>query len=130
MPTWTLIAEVIAAILVLSGALWVLVSAVAIRRLPDALSRINSLSPATGMGLTSIVAGAWVHTLADVGFDTGAFVKMVITIIALLLVSSVASNTLSRAAVMSGAEVDPRTSPDDLYEPATSGEARATERDE
>ncbi len=129
MQTWQIIAEVVAAILVVSGALWVLVSAVAIRRLPDALSRINALSPATGMGLTSIVAGAWVHKLAQVGFETSGFIKTVITLIALLLVSSVASNTLSRAAVMSGAAVDPRTNPDDLYEPADTSDAPVSERD-
>ncbi|WP_370890967.1 cation:proton antiporter [Janibacter sp. GXQ6167] len=129
MQTWEIIAEIVAAILVISGALWVLVSAVAIRRVPDALSRINSLSPATGMGLTSIVAGAWVHKLAQVGFDLTGTIKMVITIIALLLVSSVASNTLSRAAVMSGAKVDPRTNPDDLYEPETHNEPAASDRD-
>ena len=36
---------------------------------------------------------------------------------ALLVVSSVASNALSRAAVLSGAEIDPRTSPNDLLDP-------------
>ena len=35
----------------------------------------------------------------------------------LLIVSSVASNVLARASVLSGAETDPETSPNDLLEP-------------
>ena len=108
------VASVVAAVLVLSGAVWVLLSAVAMHRVRDALSRINALSPATGMGLTSIVLGAYLHSLTVHAFSWLDLVKVLLTLGALLLVSSVASNTLARAAVLSGAEFDPQTRPNDL----------------
>lgn len=117
MSAWELALEIVAGVLVITGALWVLVSAVAMHRVGDAVTRINALSPATGMGLTSIVAGAWVHRLTIDGFTLVGLLKAAVTICALLLVSSVASNTLGRAAVLSGAPVDPRTSPDELRDP-------------
>lgn len=114
---WQLVLEVLAAVLVLSGSGWVLVSAVAMHRVRDAVTRVNVLSPATGMGLTSIVAGAWVHRVATEGLGESSPVKALVTIGALLLVSSVASNVLARAAVLSGAEIEPRTSPNELAPP-------------
>ena len=65
-------------------------------------------------GLTSIVLGAYLHSLTVHAFSWLDLVKVLLTLGALLLVSSVASNTLSRAAVLSGAEFDPQTRPNDL----------------
>ncbi len=111
------VASVVAAVLVLAGACWVLVSAVAMHRLTDALSRVNALGPATGVGLPWIVIGAWLHSLTVHPFAWVDVVKVAVTIVALLIVSSVASNVLARASVLSGAETDPETSPNDLLEP-------------
>ena len=111
------VATVVAAVLVLGGALWVLVSAVAMHRVTDALSRVNALGPATGVGLPWIVVGAWLHSLTVHPFAWFDVVKVGVTVAALLVVSSVASNALSRAAVLSGAEIDPRTAPNDLLDP-------------
>ncbi|MBM6547225.1 monovalent cation/H(+) antiporter subunit G [Janibacter sp. YIM B02568] len=111
------VATVVAAVLVLGGALWVLVSAVAMHRVTDALSRVNALGPATGVGLPWIVVGAWLHSLTVHPFAWLDVVKVGVTVAALLVVSSVASNALSRAAVLSGAEIDPRTAPNDLLDP-------------
>lgn len=111
------VASVVAAVLVLGGACWVLVSAVAMHRLTDALSRVNALGPATGVGLPWIVIGAWLHSLTVHPFAWVDVGKVAVTIVALLIVSSVASNALARASVLSGAEIDPATSPNDLLEP-------------
>lgn len=111
------VALVVAAVLVLAGACWVLVSAVAMHRVSDALSRVNALGPATGVGLPWIVIGAWLHTLTVHPFAWVDVAKVAVTIVALLIVSSVASNVLARASVLSGAETDPETSPNDLLEP-------------
>lgn len=100
--------------LCIGGALLVLLSAVAMLRERDAYARINVLSPATGMGLPMIVVGAYLHKLTVSGFSGAALVKLLVTLAALLIVSSVASNTLARAAYLSGAPVDPRTRPQDL----------------
>lgn len=111
------VATVIAAVLVLGGACWVLVSAVAMHRVSDALSRVNALGPATGVGLPWIVLGAWLHSLTVNPFAWVDVAKVAVTIVALLIVSSVASNTLARASVLSGAQTDPATSPNDLLDP-------------
>ncbi len=100
--------------LVVVGALFMLTSAVAMLREADAFTRINVLSPATGMGLPLIVVAAWLHKLWIRGFEWQPFILTIITIGALLVVSSVASNALGRAAYRSGAPVDPRTDPQDL----------------
>lgn len=96
------------------GALFMLTSAVAMLRHGDALTRINVLSPATGMGLPLIVIAAWLDKLVYRGFEWMPLIQTVITVAALLVVSSVASNTLARSAYLSGAPVDPRTDPQDL----------------
>ncbi len=115
------VATVVAGALVLTGALWVLISAIAMHRVRDAVSRVNALGPATGMGVTSIVLGAWVHRLTVHPFGWLDQGKVLLTLAALLVVSSVASNTLGRAAVLSGADFDPTTAPNDLLEPPEEG---------
>lgn len=113
-PDLPLAVEVVVGALVVVGAFVVLASAIAMMRARDALTRINVLSPATGLGLPLVVVGAYVHKVALSGFSAWGFFQMLLTILALLIVSSVASNTLARAAYASGAKVDPRTRPQDL----------------
>lgn len=112
----TAVLDVVTATLVTAGAFLVLVSAVAMHRQRDALSRINVLSPATGLGLPLIVIGAFVHRWATTGFSPGDALKTAVTVGALLVVSSVASNILARAAYLSGARVHPDTRPQELAE--------------
>lgn len=107
-------ADALVGVLAVAGAALLFVSALAMLRERDALSRINVLSPATGMGLPLIVLAGYVHQLTVSGFTATGLVKLVITLAALLVVSSVASNVLARAAYLSGAPVDPVTDPQDL----------------
>lgn len=113
---------VLISVLLLGGGFWMLTSALSMFHARDALARINVLSPATGLGLPMIVVGAFLqHTRAD-GFATDMLVKTIITVLALIVVSSVASNVLGRAAYLSGAPVDPRTAPQDLERAPGEGE--------
>lgn len=100
--------------LCLGGALLILLSAIAMLRERDAVSRINVLSPATGMGLPLIVVAAYLQRLTLTEFSFAGLAKVLVTLAALLVVSSVASNTLARAAYLSGAPVHPATDPQDL----------------
>lgn len=104
----------LAAVLVVAGAVAVLVSAVAMLRERDALSRINVLGVATGLGLPLIMVGAFLVRLDREGFDPLGLAVLLLTLAALLIVSSVASNVLARAAYLSGAPVHPDTDPQDL----------------
>lgn len=106
--------DAVGGVLVVLGALLVLSSAVAMLRQRDALSRINAFSPATGLGLPLIVVAAFLHRWSVHGFAVVDGLKTVVTVVALLVVSSVATNIIARAAYLSGAPVDPRTDPQDL----------------
>lgn len=106
----------IVSVCVISGAFFVLTVAVAFFKEPDAISRINALSPATGLGMPLIVLGVGIEWGWTTGFTISLIVKTLLTIIALILVSSVASNVMARSAYMSGAPLDERTAPNDLSE--------------
>ena len=104
------------AVLILTGAGFVLISSMSMHKAKDAYSRINSLSPGTGFGMPLLVGAAFVHHTWLHAFEWSAFITAALAILALIIVSSIASNTLSRAAYLSGAPVDPRTTPQELAE--------------
>lgn len=110
----SLLLDVLTAALALLGALGFLVSAVAMLRVRDALSMVNSLGPAAGMGLPLLLSAALLHEGRTEGWDVVHIVEVVLAILAALVVSSVASNALGRAAYRSGAPLDPRTDPNEL----------------
>lgn len=106
--------DVLAAVLVVVGSLLVLGCATAMHRQRDALARVNVLSPATGMGLPLIVVGAFLQRWAIAEFSGTDLLKTVVTVTALLVVSSVASNVLARSTYLSGAAVATETRPQEL----------------
>ncbi|HKJ12350.1 MAG TPA: monovalent cation/H(+) antiporter subunit G [Ornithinimicrobium sp.] len=109
-----IVLTVVIGILAIGGALCVLVSAMAMLRVEDALSRINVLSPATGLGLPAILLAAYLNHLTEVGHDWIDLIKVLVAIAGFVILSSVASNTLGRATYRSGAPIDPKTSPNEL----------------
>ncbi|GAA1132795.1 cation:proton antiporter [Citricoccus alkalitolerans] len=106
--------ELVSAVFILGGALFVLLSAAAMLRAKDALQMMNVFSSATGMGLPLAVIGVFVHLTGRDGFEWWTLLVSLMTIAALVIVSSMASNTLARAAYQSGAPLDPATRPQDL----------------
>lgn len=125
--------DVVAAVLVgifgITGSLIMLASAIAMFRVRDALSRINAFSPATGLGMPFIVIAAFVYDLHSSGFSWGSLLMAVVAMLCLIIVSSVASNTLSRSAVLSGQPIHRKTSPNRLAQPPE-GVIDETERSE
>lgn len=101
----------------ISGSLLMLFSAFAMFRVRDALSRINVFSPATGLGMPLIVAAVYVYDIHTEGFSWGSLLMAVAAVLCLIIVSSVASNTLSRASVLSGQPVYRKTAPNRLARP-------------
>lgn len=99
----------VAGLLMLLGSLFFAVTAIGMLRSRDAISRVNNLSPATGVGLPLIIIGAAVHDLAAGDLTVLDGLKAALAIGAALVVSSVASNMLGRAAYRSQHELDPRT---------------------
>jgi len=106
--------EALIGLLSVLGAGLLLTAAVAMFRARDALSRINVFSPATGLGLPMIVLAGYLHKLLTTGFAVLGLLQLFATMLALLMVSSVATNVLARATYLGGAPVDPRTDPHDL----------------
>lgn len=96
-------------VLLVLGSLFFLVTAVALLRAGDAISRVNNLSPATGVGLPLIIIGAALDYLSRGELTVLDAVLAVLAIGAALVVSSVASNMLARAAYRAQRELDPRT---------------------
>jgi multicomponent Na+:H+ antiporter subunit G len=111
------VVAVVVGALVVSGGLFFLVAAVAMLRSRDAVSRVNNLSPATGMGLPLIIIGAFVHETAEEGWSTLVLIKAVLAVAASLVVSSLASNVLGRAAYRTQRVFDPTTRADALADP-------------
>ncbi|WP_110241559.1 cation:proton antiporter [Nocardioides gilvus] len=100
---------VVAGLLMLLGSLFFAITAIGMLRAGDAISRVNNLSPATGVGLPLIILGAVVHDLTAGDLTALDGVKAALSIGAALIVSSVASNMLGRAAYRSQTQLDPRT---------------------
>lgn len=98
----------------IGGSLIVLASAFAMFRARDALSRINVFSPVTGLGMPMILVAAYVHSLWAEGFSVWRTFASVVAFLALIAVSSVASNVLSRATFVSGSPVSRHTVPNRL----------------
>lgn len=111
------VATALVGIFGITGSLLMLASALAMFRVKDALSRINVFSPATGLGMPLIVIAAYIHTLHTEGFRVMTLFIALIAILCLIIVSSVASNTLSRASVLSGQPIYRKTSPNRLAQP-------------
>lgn len=106
--------DVLSLVLATGGALLVLLSSVAMLRARDGLQMMNVFSPATGMGLPLIAVAVFVQLTASRGFSWWTLLITAVTVAALVIVSSLASNTLARAVYQSGAAVDGRTQPQDL----------------
>lgn len=97
----------------LLGSLCFLVAAVAMNRAGDALTRINMLSVATGLGMMLFIVSAYLNDLTS-GFRWMPLLMAVVAFGATVVVTSVASITLARAAYRSEGGLDPRTAYDDL----------------
>lgn len=100
---------IVAGLFMLLGSLFFAITAVGMLRAGDAISRVNNLSPATGFGLPLIIIGAVIHDLTAGDLTVLDGVKAALSIGAALVVSSLASNMLARAAYRSQTQLDPRT---------------------
>jgi multicomponent Na+:H+ antiporter subunit G len=107
--SWADTGALVAGLLMLLGSLFFAVTAIGMLRSRDAISRVNNLSPATAAGLPLIIIGAAVHDLAAGDLSVLDGLKATLAVGAALVVSSVASNMLGRAAYRSQQQLDPRT---------------------
>lgn len=111
----SMLTDLLIGVLALLGSLCFLVAAVTMSRAGDSLTRINILSVATGLGMMLFILSAYVHELTS-GFSWMATLMALVALGATVVVTTVASITLARAAYRADGRLDPRTAYDDIAE--------------
>lgn len=94
-PSW--FAVILTGILAITGSIFIFVTARAMYLAPDALSQVNMVGPAVGLGLPLLIAANLVYSFATEGFVLGYLIRAIVAITALLVVSSVGSSVTGRA---------------------------------
>lgn len=102
----------LASILMLTGALFVLIAAVGVVRLPDLLMRMHAATKAGTLG-AGLLLGAVMVSLPE----TSIVVRAAAVVVFLLLTAPIAAHVIARAAYYAGeAQLWDRTSVDELAE--------------
>jgi len=104
-------AEVLVAIMILSGCLFCLLAAIGIVRLPDTLIRMHAATKAGTLGAGLILAGAAVWFS-----EMGIVLRALLTLLFLFMTAPVAAHLIGRAAYLSGIELSSSTWVDHLGE--------------
>lgn len=86
--------EIIAGILILGGAVFTLIAAIGVIRLPDVLTRMHSSTKAGTLGASLILAAA-----AIVFAETSTTAKCVVAVLFLLLTAPLAAHMIGRASL-------------------------------
>ncbi|WKD62221.1 putative monovalent cation/H+ antiporter subunit G [Corynebacterium ciconiae DSM 44920] len=100
------ISDIIVGALVLLASFLAMVTVRSIWEAKDALTRVNLLSPLTGVALPLLIIANLVHDFSTKGIDPNNLVRAIISIAFLLAVVSVSSFYLARA--IYGVSVDDR----------------------
>jgi multicomponent Na+:H+ antiporter subunit G len=103
--------DAIAAVMILTGALFSLVAAVGVLRLPDLLIRMHAATKAGTMGAGLILLGVALYDM-----ETGVTLRALAAICFLLLTAPVSAHLIGRAAYRSGIRIWERTCIDQLGE--------------
>lgn len=93
------------------GAVFMLIAAVGVARLPDLFTRMQAATKTGAAGAGSILVGVAVYFS-----EAKAVAEAAVVILFLLLTAPVAAHLLARAAYNSGVPLDRSTSPDELRE--------------
>lgn len=103
------LAQYLAAFLVLVGAMFSLIAAIGVLRLPDLYTRLHAASKAGAIG-----AGLIFLALAVVSFDGAVILRSLLGIVFLLLSTPLSAHLLARAAYRCGEAPTATTTVDDL----------------
>ena len=116
--------EVFAAILMVIGGLFCLVSAVGMLRLPDTLMRMHAATKAGTVGTGLIVVAAAIFTN-----ELGTTLKAIAVIVFLLLTAPVAAHLIGRAAYHRGIHLFDKTWIDELGGTMNNSKGERDDRD-
>ena len=103
------LAQYLAAVLILAGAVFSLIAAIGVLRLPDLYTRLHAASKAGAIG-----AGLIFLALAVVSLDGAIILRCLLGIVFLLLSTPLSAHLLARAAYRCGEAPAATTTVDDL----------------
>jgi len=104
-----MIREIASIILVITGTLFIFVSALGIIRMPDLYTRMSSTTKASTLGAGLILLGTAVHF-----WDVGIISRALVIISFLVLTAPVAAHMIGRAAYLDGVPMWEGTHTDEL----------------
>ncbi len=104
-----MIVEVLASVMILTGALLAVVAGLGLQRFPDVFARMHAATKPATLGL-ALVLGGGALLLDDVGSTT----KLLLVIVLQFLTAPVGSHLVGRAAYRAGTELDETTVVDEL----------------
>ncbi len=104
-----MIKEIISALLILLGAIFMLISSIGMIRLPDFYIRNSASTKAVVLGVSLILLGVGIHY-----DDILIFIEIFAIIFFIYLISPLAAHIVSRAAVITKVEFWKKTNLDDL----------------
>jgi multicomponent K+:H+ antiporter subunit G len=88
--------ELIAAVLVLIGAVFIFVGSLAMFRFPDFMTRLHGPTKTSTLGLISLLAGLMVYS---VGTDAGLTVREFLITVFLFVTAPVSGHLMARSAI-------------------------------
>jgi multicomponent Na+:H+ antiporter subunit G len=116
----SVVVDVVAAILILSGAVIAVIAAVGLHTMPDVYARMHVATKPATLGITLCLSGA--ALLAD---STSMVTKLVLAIVFQLVTTPAAGHLLGRAAHAARAPVSEYTFVDELRSLPTDGDGAA-----
>lgn len=119
-----MIADWITAGFILSGALFALIAALGIVRLPDIFIRMHASTKAGTLGCGLILVGLVVQS----GGETAVIARALAAIVFLFLTAPVAAHMIGRAAYLAGDKLDERSIIDEMDDEAKAVRNETTER--
>ena len=94
-PGW--LGAITAGVLAILGSIFIFVSARAMYLAPDALSQVNMVGPAIGVGLPLLISANLVYSWSTEGFILGELIRAIVAITALLVIGATGSYVMGRA---------------------------------
>jgi multicomponent Na+:H+ antiporter subunit G len=107
----TSVTAVLAPAFIILGVSLIMLAGIGVLRFPDALTRANAATKATGLGLAAVLAGV----AASIG-TTRAWVVLGLAVLVQFATSPVSGHVIGRASYRSGAPLWPTGITDDLRE--------------
>ncbi|WJZ01453.1 Na+/H+ antiporter subunit G [Corynebacterium freiburgense] len=98
------LSEIIVALIAIFSTALVALTALAMWRAPDALTRANIMGPTTGVAIPLILIAHLIHDWSATGFDPNNLVRAILSIAGMLIVASVSSFYLGRSIYGVGVE--------------------------